>query len=375
MILRSLEILIKEQFFKNKAIIVIGPRQVGKTTLLKKIANTLQEEMLWLNADTFEVQTLFDDYSLSRLKAIFRNQKIVFIDEAQNIKNIGLKLKIIIDELTDVQLVVTGSSSFELTNELNEPLTGRKFEYTMYPISFQEMVQHHGLLEELNQLENRLIFGYYPDVVVQTEDEKQVLNLLANSYLFKDILIWNRIKKSEKLVKLLQAVAFQIGNQVSYNELSRTIGLDSETVEKYIQLLEQSFVVFRLHSFSRNLRSELKKSKKIYFFDVGIRNAIIVNYTPLKLRNDVGALWENFVISERKKYLMYHQIYTNTFFWRTKNQQEIDYIEEREGKLYAYEFKWNVKSKNKISKTFTKNYPKAIIDTITPKNIESFLTR
>ena len=375
MILRSLEILIKEQFFKNKAIIVIGPRQVGKTTLLKKIANTLQEEMLWLNADTFEVQTLFDDYSLPRLKTIFRNRKIVFIDEAQNIKNIGLKLKIIIDELTDVQLVVTGSSSFELANELNEPLTGRKFEYTMYPISFQEMVQHHGLLEELNQLENRLIFGYYPDVVVQTEDEKQVLNLLANSYLFKDILIWNRIKKSEKLVKLLQAVAFQIGGQVSYNELSKTIGLDSETIEKYIQLLEQSFVVFRLHSFSRNLRSELKKSKKIYFFDVGIRNAIIANYTPIKLRNDVGVLWENFVISERKKYLMYHQIYTNTFFWRTKNQQEIDYIEEREGKLYAYEFKWNAKSKNNISKTFTKNYPKAIIETITPKNIESFLTR
>ena len=375
MILRSLEILIKEQFFKNKAIIVIGPRQVGKTTLLKKIANTLQEEMLWLNADTFEVQTLFDDYSLPRLKTIFRNRKIVFIDEAQNIKNIGLKLKIIIDELTDVQLVVTGSSSFELANELNEPLTGRKFEYTMYPISFQEMVQHHGLLEELNQLENRLIFGYYPDVVVQTEDEKQVLNLLANSYLFKDILIWNRIKKSEKLVKLLQAIAFQIGSQVSYNELSKTIGLDSETIEKYIQLLEQSFVVFRLHSFSRNLRSELKKSKKIYFFDVGIRNAIIANYTPIKLRNDVGVLWENFVISERKKYLMYHQIYKNTFFWRTKNQQEIDYIEEREGKLYAYEFKWNAKSKNNISKTFTKNYPKAIIETITPKNIESFLTR
>lgn len=375
MILRSLEILVKKQFFKNKAIIVIGPRQVGKTTLLKKIANTLQKEMLWLNADTFEVQTLFDDYSLPRLKAIFKNQKIVFIDEAQNVKNIGLKLKIIIDEISDVQLVVTGSSSFELTNELNEPLTGRKFEHTMYPISFEEMVQHHGLLEELNQLENRLVFGYYPDVVVQKEDEKQVLNLLANSYLFKDILIWNRIKKSEKLVKLLQAIAFQIGNQVSYNELSKTIGLDSETVEKYIQLLEQSFVIFRLHSFSRNLRGELKKSKKIYFFDVGIRNAIIANYTPIKLRNDTGSLWENFVISERKKYLMYHQIYTNTFFWRTKNQQEIDYIEEREGNLYAYEFKWNTKSKNKISKTFTKNYPKALIDTITPKNIESFLTR
>lgn len=373
MILRNLENILQKHFFKNKIIVLTGPRQVGKTTLLKKIRATQKEKVLWLNADTFEVQTLFENNSLVQLKSIFKNKKIIFIDEAQNIKDIGLKLKIIIDEIEDVQLVVTGSSAFELANELNEPLTGRKFEYTMYPISFQEMVEHHGLLEELHQLKNRMVFGYYPDVVVQIGSQKEVLNLLANSYLFKDILIWNRIKKSDKLVKLLQALAFQIGHQVSYNELSKTIGIDSETVEKYIQLLEQSFVVFRLHSFSRNLRSELKKSKKIYFFDVGIRNAVIANYNVLELRNDEGALWENFAISERKKYLMYNQMYANTFFWRTKAQQEIDYLEEREGKLYAYEFKWNVNSKNKISKTFLNSYPNAIVKTITPQNIESFI--
>jgi predicted AAA+ superfamily ATPase len=373
MILRNLENILQKHFFKNKIIVLTGPRQVGKTTLLKKIRATQKEKVLWLNADTFEVQTLFENNSLVQLKSIFKNKKIIFIDEAQNIKDIGLKLKIIIDEIEDVQLVVTGSSAFELANELNEPLTGRKFEYTMYPISFQEMVEHHGLLEELHQLKNRMVFGYYPDVVVQIGSQKEVLNLLANSYLFKDILIWNRIKKSDKLVKLLQALAFQIGHQVSYNELSKTIGIDSETVEKYIQLLEQSFVVFRLHSFSRNLRSELKKSKKIYFFDVGIRNAVIANYNVLELRNNEGALWENFAISERKKYLMYNQMYANTFFWRTKAQQEIDYLEEREGKLYAYEFKWNANSKNKISKTFLNSYPNAIVKTITPQNIESFI--
>jgi len=270
-----------------------------------------------LNADNFEVQTLFETPSSSRFKAIIKNHKVVIIDEAQSIKDIGLKLKIITDELKEVQLIATGSSSFDLSNALNEPLTGRKFEYQMYPISFEEMAGHHGLLEELNQLKHRMVYGYYPDVVINQGEEKDILKLLADSYLFKDILIWNKIKKSDKIIKLLQALAFQMGNQVSYNELGKIVGLNSETVESYILLLEKSFIIYRLGTFSRNLRTELKKTRKIYFIDNGIRNAVIGNYNPLELRNDKGALWENFIIGERKKYLAHYNIYVNSYFWRT----------------------------------------------------------
>jgi len=372
MISRLLEKNIKDNFFKGKAIIILGARQVGKTTLLKKIANNIKN-VLWLNADTFEVQTLFEEASSKRFMSIIKNNKIVIIDEAQRIKNIGLKLKIITDEFETVQLIVTGSSSFDLSNEINEPLTGRKFEYELFPFSFEEMVKHHGLFDELNLLEQRMIYGYYPDVVVSKENKDDILKLLADSYLFKDILIWNKIKKSDKIIKLLQALAFQIGSQVSYNELGKIIGLNSETVESYVQLLEKSFIIFRLGTFSRNLRSELKKTRKIYFFDNGIRNAVINNFTAIELRNDKGALWENFIISERRKYLSYHKIYANTYFWRTHAQQEIDYIEEREGNLFAFEFKWSKHKKSFIPKTFTKTYPKAITKIITPSNFEDFV--
>lgn len=360
------------KFFKGKTIVLLGPRQVGKTTLLKSIVAELKDT-LWLNADNFEVQNLFEVPSSVRFKAIIKNHKVVVIDEAQSIKDIGLKLKIIADELKDVQLIATGSSAFDLANELNEPLTGRKFEFQMYPISFEEMVNHHGLFEELNQLKHRMVFGYYPDVVVNQSEETEILKLLADSYLFKDILIWNRIKKSDKIKKLLQALAFQIGNQVSYNELGRMVGLNSETVESYVLLLEKSFVIYRLGTFSRNLRTELKKTRKIYFVDNGIRNAVIGNYNAMELRNDKGALWENFIIGERRKYLAYHNIYVNSYFWRTTAQQEIDYIEEREGKIYAYEFKWSSHRKAKIPKTFLKAYPDAIVKIITPENFEEFV--
>ena len=372
MVARLLEKNIKGNFFKGKAIIILGARQVGKTTLLKKLANNI-ENVLWLNADTFEVQTLFEEASSKRIMSIIKNNKIVIIDEAQRIKNIGLKLKIITDELNTVQLIVTGSSSFDLSNEINEPLTGRKFEYKLFPFSFEEMVKHHGLFNELNLLEQRMIYGYYPDVVVSKDNKDDILKLLADSYLFKDILIWNKIKKSDKIIKLLQALAFQIGNQVSYNEIGKIVGLNSETVESYVQLLEKSFIIFRLSTFSRNLRSELKKTRKIYFFDNGIRNAVINNFTAIELRNDKGALWENFIISERKKYLSYHKIYANTYFWRTHAQQEIDYIEEREGSLFAFEFKWSKHKKAFIPKTFTKTYPQAITKIITPDNFEDFV--
>ncbi len=372
MIDRLLENSIKDKFFKGKAIILLGARQVGKTTLFKKLASSL-DSVLWLNADNFEVQTLFEASSSTRFKSIIKNNKVIIIDEAQRIKNIGIKLKIIIDEIENVQLIATGSSSFDLANEINEPLTGRKYEFKMFPVSFEEMVKHHGLLEELNQLEHRMVFGYYPDVVTNKDDAADILKLLADSYLFKDILIWNKIKKSDRIIKLLQALAFQIGNQVSYNELGKIVGLNSETVESYIQLLEKSYIIFRLGTYSRNLRSELKKSKKIYFYDNGIRNAVISNLNPLELRNDKGALWENFIISERKKYLAYHNIYTNSYFWRTHAQQEIDYIEEREGKVFAYEFKWSKHKKARIPKTFTNAYPEATSKIISPENFEEFI--
>ncbi|MEE9348876.1 MAG: ATP-binding protein [Flavobacteriaceae bacterium] len=374
MITRLLKNNIKNTLFKGKVILIFGPRQVGKTTLLKEISKN-HKNIQWFNADEVEVQSIFDKASLVNFKTFLKPNTLVVIDEAQNIKDIGIKLKIIVDNLPNIQLLVSGSSSFELANVLSEPLTGRKFEYQLHPISFEEMSEHHTFFEEHKLLKQRLIYGYYPDVIANMTNAKQILKQLTDSYLYKDILIWNRIKKSDKLVKLLQALAYQIGNQVSYNELGRTVGLDNETVENYIILLEQSFVIYRLPSFSRNLRNELKQSRKIYFYDNGIRNSLIGNYNNIELRNDVGYLWENFIITERMKFIHYHKIYCNRYFWRTHAQQEIDYIEERDGNLFAYEFKWNTHKKVKIPNSFLKAYPNAITKIITPENYHEFITQ
>jgi uncharacterized protein len=371
MIQRKIEKNIQNKLFKGKVIILFGARQVGKTTVLKKVASSLQD-VLWLNADTIEVQTLFEQPSSNRFQSIIKNNKVLILDEAQNIKDIGLKIKVITDELKDVQLIATGSSAFDLANQVNEPLTGRKYEFQMFPVSFGEMVKHHGLMEELSQLNRRLIYGYYPDIVINQNEERDLLKLLADSYLFKDILIWNKIKKSDRIIKLLQALSFQVGNQVSYNELGKIVGLNSETVESYISLLEKAFIIFRVGTFSRNLRSELKKTRKVYFVDNGIRNAVISSYNPIELRNDKGALWENFLMSERKKILSYDNIYAKSYFWRTHAQQEVDYIEEHNGNITAFEFKWGHK-KAVISKTFSRSYPNAKTKIITPENVEEFL--
>jgi uncharacterized protein len=295
------------------------------------------------------------------------------IDETQRISDIGIKLKLITDQLSDIQLIATGSSSFDLANKINEPLTGRKWEYRLFPLSFQEMVNHHGLLKERRLLSHRLIYGYYPDVVTHSGNEKEILKQLTDSYLYKDILMWENIKKPEKLLKLLQALALQIGNEVSYNELGKLIGLDNQTVEKYIQLLEKTFIIFRLGAFSRNLRKELKKGRKIYFYDNGIRNALIANFSQPELRTDIGGLWENFMISERQKYIHYEDIWVNNYFWRTQDQQEIDYIEENHNLLHAYEIKWNSKTVSKLSKTFSGAYPNHTFSLVNPDNFESFL--
>ncbi len=372
MVKRLLEENILAKLNKEKAIILLGPRQVGKTTLLKALFKNATET-IWLNADEIDVQSLFANISAKRLQAIIGNKKIIIIDEAQRIPEIGLRMKLITDQMPEVQLIATGSSAFELSNKLNEPLTGRKWEFKMYPISFQEMVNHHGLLDEMRLLPHRLIYGYYPDVVNHPGNEKEILKQLSDSYLYKDILLIDQIKKPEALVKLLQALAFQVGSQVSYHELAQVCGLDGKTIEKYMMLLEQSYIIFRLTSFSRNLRNELKKSRKIYFYDNGIRNALIANFNQIENRADIGALWENYLVSERVKYLAYQQKWVNHWYWRTTEQQEIDYLEEENGKLTAYEFKWSPTAKVSIPNAFKQSYPLAEINIIHRENFYEFL--
>ena len=365
MIKRKLRDIIEKRLFDGKAILLMGPRQVGKTTLLKELFEG-REDVMWLNGDELDVQALFEGVSATRLKAMFGRKKIIIIDEAQRIPDIGLRLKLVTDQIKDVQLIATGSSAFELATKTGEPLTGRKWEYKMYPLSF-------GEIDEKRMIPHRLIFGYYPEVVMRPGEEREILRLLSDSYLYKDVLMSDQINKPDSLVKLLQALAFQVGSQVSYNELAQLCNLDSKTVEKYVILLEQSYVIFRLNSFSRNLRNELKTSKKIYFYDNGIRNALIANFNQIEGRADRGALWENFLISERKKFLEYNRLWGNSWFWRTKEQKEIDLVEERDGKITGYEFKWNPDQKVKIPRLFLDSYENSDFQVIHRDNCDSFL--
>lgn len=376
---RILEKHIIEHLFKGKIIIIYGARQVGKTTLVQMLLNKLDRNYLYLNADEIDVRELLEDATSTKLKSIVKNSSIVFIDEAQRIKNIGLTLKIFADQINEVQVIVTGSSSLDLLSKINEPLTGRKYEFILYPLSFQELVNSTSIIEEKRFLEFRLIYGYYPEIVSKKGEEKELLKLLVNSYLYKDLLNLEKIKKPQILEKIVKVLALQVGNEVSYNEIAQLVDSDKQTVEKYIYLLEKSFVIFRLQSFSKNLRNEIKKSKKIYFYDNGIRNAIIGNFNLLSNRVDKGALFENFLISERLKYIYYNNINCNRYFWRTKQQQEIDYIEEFEDLdkqvniLNAYEFKFSKKAKPKFPKTFTNIYKESRTMLITEDNFENFL--
>ena len=373
MIGRTLLHKISNRLFKKKAIIITWPRQSGKTTLLKRIVSDLNKSCTWLNGDEADVREMFENATSTLLKSLIGENKLIVIDEAQRIKNIGLIIKLFVDHFPDIQIIATGSSSFEMADKIKEPLTGRKWEYFLYPLSVKELIDFNGIIEEKRMLEHRMIFGMYPEVVTGLGYEREILKSLADSYLYKDILIWEQIKKPDKLERLIQALAFQIGNPVSYNELSLTTGMDNETVERYIDFLEKAFIVFRLGSLSRNLRNELKKSRKIYFYDTGIRNAVINNFNSLQLRNDTGALWENFIISERMKYRQDNEIYANTYYWRTHAQQEIDYIEEYGGKLYAYEMKWNQGKKSKFPTAFQKGYPESKYMVINPGNYVGWL--
>lgn len=372
MIKRLLDSSINQRLGKGKVILVLGPRQVGKTTLLNDITER-RGNCLFLNGDDPIVKQQLEGANTQTLKQIIAGYTLIFVDEAQRIKNIGLTLKLILDQFKHVQLLVSGSSALELANEVNEPLTGRKWEYQMYPISWQELLQHLGYLDTHKQLEQRLIYGMYPEVITQQGNERETLQQLAGSYLYKDLLSLEGIRKPELLERLLRALALQLGNEVSYNELANTLQVDKKTIETYIQLLEKAFVIFRLQPFSRNLRNEITSSRKIYFYDNGIRNAIIANFNPLELRQDVGELWENFLISERMKFLSYSNKWSNRYFWRTHAQQEIDYIEEHDGNIFAYEFKWSKKVKAKFPKTFLATYPKAKTTLITQANFEVFI--
>ncbi|MDQ6992758.1 MAG: ATP-binding protein [Mariprofundus sp.] len=353
--------------------LLFGSRQTGKTTLLQHMLNQLDKKVLFLNGDEADVRSMLTDATSSRLKMLAGDHEIVLLDEAQRIQDIGLVLKLFADQLPDVQVIATGSSPFELANRLNEPLTGRKWEYHLYPLSFEEMVDQHGWLEERRLLNHRLLFGYYPEIVVHPGSAQERLKALSGSYLYQDLLMLEGIKKPVVLDKLLLALALQLGSEVSYQELAGLVGVNANTVEKYIDLLEKTFVIFRLTAFSRNVRNEIKKGRKIYFYDNGIRNAIINNFSQLDMRTDTGALWENFLVSERIKYLNSGGKYTRHYFWRTTQQQEIDYIEEADGQLRAWEFKWSPKAKARFSKTFTTAYPDCQTTVITPENVESFI--
>lgn len=375
MIERKLLEIIQEQCFKGKVILLLGARQVGKTTMLKKLVESVHVETMWLNADEADVLNEFTvaNTSTRLLQLVGANTKLAVIDEAQQIPDIGNKLKLLYDTKPELQIIATGSSAFDLLNQTGEPLTGRKRTYQLYPISYEEVVADTNFLEARRTLETRLIFGSYPEVVTNPGNEKEALLEIANSYLYKDILKLDGIRKAGQLKKLLQALAFQVGSEVNFHELSKTIGnIDSMTVEKYLDLLEKTYVIYKLPALSRNMRNELKKGKKYYFYDTGIRNVLISNFANMDMRFDKGALWENYLISERIKANQYALSFPNTYFWRTHDQAEIDYIEEMDGVLHAFEFKWK-DAKVRFPRSFQNAYPQHTTQLVNMDNFMEFV--
>jgi len=364
---------ILQRLAPGKAVILLGPRQAGKSTILNEIARTSTQKVLRLDCDDTAVRMRLEVQQLPNLQNLVGDAELILIDEAQRVKNIGLTLKIIIDQIKTPRLLVSGSSSFELANEINEPLTGRKWEFMLLPFSIGEMVQYHGAFEESRWLEQRMLYGMYPEVITHPGMERPILSQLAGSYLYKDIFSFQEIRKPEVLDKILKVLALQIGSETSYNSLAKAVSSDISTVQRYVALLEQSFILFRLPAFSRNLRNELKKSRKIYFWDCGIRNALIGDFRPLALRNDTGALWENFLVAERRKHNLYSEFYGHTYFWRTAQQQELDYLEAYDGQLHAYEFKWSAEKGASLPKSFENAYPGSTFEVIRRDNYLDFL--
>lgn len=367
MIKREIEDEIRKRIGKGKTIVIYGARQVGKTTLLQQIfgKDEPNDDILWLNGDDEATLQMFEVASAKAYEPLFARYKTVIIDEAQRIPNIGLKLKILHDNFgKTTQFVATGSSSFDLANKINEPMTGRTWTYWLPSLSVKELSDYYGPFDVMTNLDNRLIYGTYPGVVTDMQNAREILDGLATSNLYRDVLTYGEIIKTDKLSVILKALALQVGNQVSMTELASLVELDRKTVDKYIALLEQSFIVFRLHSYAKNMRNELKFSQKIYFYDVGIRNALIQDYAPLAARNDVGALFENYVVAELvKKYR-----HDNVYFWRNNHQQEIDFIVQENGKLHAYEAKYNEKKSAKIPGVFEREYQPASYTVINREN-------
>ncbi|MHB1326388.1 MAG: ATP-binding protein [Thermoleophilia bacterium] len=370
---RNIQPQLEKALSRKKAVILYGARQVGKTTLVKKIIEDSSSRSLYLNCDEPDVRGSLTQKNSTELKQLVGDHALVVIDEAQRVLNIGLTLKLLIDNFPGVQVLATGSSSFELSNRIKEPLTGRKIEFHLFPLSVTEMLQDHAEIEITRLLESFLRFGMYPEVVTSPFSETaQVINEIAESYLYKDILDYQTLKKPELLEKLLTALALQIGQEVSYTELANRLGVDKFTVEKYISLLEKTFIIFPLRPYSRNLRKEIGKKRKIYFYDQGIRNSIIKNFNSLDVRNDIGALWESFLMAERVKSHSAGSRSVNQHFWRTYDMKEIDLVEESGGTLTGYEFKWG-KGKLKQQREFLKTYPGSSIHLINQENFLDFV--
>jgi hypothetical protein len=364
---------LEKWFNQGKAIVLIGPRQVGKTTLLKQIAQERELDATWLDADLPEVRQQLEHPTLATIKATIGSYKIVIIDEIQRLANAGLLLKIMVDNFPEVQFIATGSSSLEISETIFEPLTGRHILFNLYPFSIGELYPTKSPFEIEQELEFHLVYGMYPEITQKREIGETLLQNLAEQYLYKDVLIWKDIRKPELLDKLLKLLAYQIGSEVNNHELSKALRVQSETVESYIDLLEKSFVVYRLNSYSTNERKEISKMSKVYFWDNGIRNAVIGNYNQLANRNDHGQLWENFITSERLKHLRWTNSKAKSYFWRNYNQSEVDYVELLGEQLTAYEMKWNTTKNHKVTRAFTNMYPDAETEVITPKGFVEFL--
>jgi len=375
MIKRNIQENIERWLFRGKVIVIYGARQVGKTTLCKQILKKYAHKRCeYFNCELFSVKSEFETTNEESLKKILGNSELVVLDEAQNIENIGIVLKIIVDTFPHVQVIATGSSSFELANRISEPMTGRVIPFILYPLSVHEITATTGYTKTEAKIEDLMRFGSYPAVFdLPEKDARVLLESIASNYLYKDILMFEKLKNSKQLLELLQLLALQLGSQVSYHELGQKLALSSATVKKYIDLLEKCFVVYTLPAFSRNKRNEIGKSVKIYFYDLGIRNSLVQAFTPLKLRNDVGALWENFCITERIKFNQANENYVNRYFWRTYKGEEVDYIEEHSGRLDGYEFKYNPKAKSKKPTKFLETYENASVKIVHRNNWSEFL--
>ncbi len=358
----------------NKVLVIYGPRQVGKTTLLKDFLLTCPLKYRLDSGEDLRVKEVFESSDFKKIKGYSLGYELIVIDEAQKIPNIGQGLKILVDQVPKIKVIATGSSSFELSGQVGEPLTGRKITLTLFPVSQSELALSHNPFELKSRLNDDLVFGAYPEVAANNniEEKKRILNELIGSYLLKDILELEKVKSSKVLLDLLRLLAFQVGSEVSLSELAGQLGIDAKTVARYLDLFEKAFVLYNLRGFSRNLRKEITKKSKYYFYDNGIRNAIISNFNSLEIRNDIGQLWENFIVMERIKKQNYKKVYANNYFWRSWSGQEIDLIEERGGKLYGYEIKWK-EGKAKKPSEWKANYPNSLFKVINQDNYLDFI--